>query len=105
LRQQLAVYQRKQPRPKLNGFDRLFWVVVRRIWNNWSEALILVKPDGNLVASRRVPPVLEMAMPAASSRAAEGGGRNPTANPPNEEGESKLGRASQPWGTATTRIR
>jgi hypothetical protein len=45
LRQQLAVYKRKQPRPKLNGFDRLFWVVVRRIWNNWSEALILVKPD------------------------------------------------------------
>src|SRR3954463_6972995 len=45
LRQQLAVYRRKQLRPKLNGFDRLFWVVVRRIWNNWSEALILVKPD------------------------------------------------------------
>src|SRR3954447_20365794 len=45
LRQQLAVYKRKQPRPKLNRFDRLFWVVVRRIWANWSEALILVKPD------------------------------------------------------------
>ena len=45
LRQQLAVYKRKQPRPKLNRFDRLFWVLVRRIWNNWSEALILVKPD------------------------------------------------------------
>ena len=45
LRQQLAVYKRKQPRPKLNPFDRLFWVVVRRIWPNWSEALILVKPD------------------------------------------------------------
>jgi hypothetical protein len=39
------VYKRKQPRPKLNRFDRLFWVVVRRIWANWSEALILVKPD------------------------------------------------------------
>ena len=45
LRQQLAVYKRKQPRPKLNRFDRLFWVLVRRIWANWSEALILVKPD------------------------------------------------------------
>src|SRR3954453_11764297 len=45
LRQQLAVYKRRQPRPKLNRFDRLFWVVVRRIWANWSEALILVKPD------------------------------------------------------------
>lgn len=45
LRQQLAVYKRKQPRPKLHRFDRLFWVVVRRIWSNWPEALILVKPD------------------------------------------------------------
>jgi putative transposase len=45
LRQQLAVYKRKQPRPKLNQFDRLFWIVVRRVWNNWSEALVLVKPD------------------------------------------------------------
>jgi putative transposase len=45
LRQQLAVYKRKKPRPKLNQFDRLFWVVVRRVWNNWSEALVLVKPD------------------------------------------------------------
>ena len=45
LRQQLAVYKRAHPRPKLNRFDRLFWVVVPRIWTNWSEALILVKPD------------------------------------------------------------
>src|SRR5947199_7345360 len=44
LRQQLAVYKRRQPRPKLNGFDRLFWLVVRQIWTSWSEALILVKP-------------------------------------------------------------
>lgn len=45
LRQQLAVYKRKQPRAKLNQFDRLFWVIVRRVWSNWSEALVLVKPD------------------------------------------------------------
>src|SRR5438309_3418406 len=44
LRQQLAVYKRKQPRPKLKRFDRLFWVFVRQIWTNWAEALILVKP-------------------------------------------------------------
>jgi hypothetical protein len=24
--------------------DRLFWVLLRQIWMNWSEALILVKP-------------------------------------------------------------
>jgi hypothetical protein len=32
--------------PKLNESNRrLFWVVVRRVRNNWSEALILVKPE------------------------------------------------------------
>src|SRR3954447_17435521 len=55
LRQQLAVYKRRQPRPKLNGFDRLFWVVVRQIWTNWSEALLLVKPETVVLASRRIP--------------------------------------------------
>jgi putative transposase len=45
LRQQLAAYKRKPPRPKLNRCDRLFWIVVRRMWNNWSGALIRVKPD------------------------------------------------------------
>ncbi|HEX4169639.1 MAG TPA: hypothetical protein VHZ55_29600 [Bryobacteraceae bacterium] len=45
LRQQLAVYKRKQPCPKLSQVDRLFWVVVRRVWNNWPSALVLVKPD------------------------------------------------------------
>jgi hypothetical protein len=44
-RPQLAVYKRKQPHPRPNRFDRLFCVFVRRIWNHWSEALILVKPD------------------------------------------------------------
>lgn len=45
LRQQLGVYKRKQPRAKLNRFDRLFWVVLRRFWSDWSEVLILVKSD------------------------------------------------------------
>ena len=45
LRQQLAVYKRKHPRPKLRSSDRLFWLVLRSISNRWSEALILVKPE------------------------------------------------------------
>jgi putative transposase len=45
LRQQLAVYKRNQPRPQLNQCDRLFWVLVCRLWSEWSKALILVKPD------------------------------------------------------------
>ena len=45
LRQQLTVYKRKQPRPKLHRFDRLFWIALRRLWTDWADALVLVKPD------------------------------------------------------------
>src|SRR6516162_4023332 len=45
LRQQIAVLKRKQPRPQLGRLDRLFWIVLRRRWEGWSEALILVKPE------------------------------------------------------------
>jgi putative transposase len=41
LRQQLAVFKRKQSRPRLDGLDRLFWIVLRRLWHGWFEALIL----------------------------------------------------------------
>ena len=45
LRQQLAVFKRKHPRPKLSPIDRLFWTILRRSWSGWGEALIIVKPD------------------------------------------------------------
>lgn len=45
LRQQLAVFKRKQRRPKLDRLDRLFWIVLRRLWSDWTEALIIVKPE------------------------------------------------------------
>ena len=44
LRQQLAVYKRKHPRPRLQRLDRLFWVALRRFWSGWSDALIIVQP-------------------------------------------------------------
>src|SRR4051794_39134536 len=45
LRQQLAVFKRKQPRPRLHRLDRLFWTVLRRLYSGWPDALILVKPE------------------------------------------------------------
>ena len=32
LRQQFAVFKRKQPRPKLQRQDWLFWVALRHMW-------------------------------------------------------------------------
>src|SRR5215510_5555307 len=45
LRQQLAVYQRRNPRPQLRLGDRLFWVWLSRVWDHWRSALLLVKPE------------------------------------------------------------
>ena len=45
LRQQLAVLKRKRPRPRLNRFDRLFWVAMSRAWKRWTEVLVVVKPE------------------------------------------------------------
>ena len=45
LRQQLAVLQRSVRRPRLRRRDRVFWVVLSRIWSNWRSALTIVKPD------------------------------------------------------------
>ena len=44
LRQQLAVFAEKRPRPRLRGADRAFWVLLRRFWSGWSNSLLIVKP-------------------------------------------------------------
>ena len=45
LRQQLGVIQRKQPRPRLRIQDRIFWVLIRRLWSAWRNVLAIVKPE------------------------------------------------------------
>src|SRR5215510_6873976 len=44
LRQQLAILRRTQPRPKLRQRDRLFWIVLMKIWKQWRTALVVVQP-------------------------------------------------------------
>ena len=45
LRQQLAVLQRSVKRPRLRSSDRMFWILLRRWWNDWRSHLVLVKPE------------------------------------------------------------
>ena len=45
MRQQLAIYHRTRPRPRLTDPERAFWVVLRERWPAWREALIIVKPE------------------------------------------------------------
>ena len=45
LRQQLAVFKRQNARPKLSIVDKVFWLLLRRLWPSWKTALIVVSPD------------------------------------------------------------
>src|ERR1700731_841906 len=45
LRQQLIALKRRHPRPSLGLFDKLFWVVARRVWSAWKQSLIIVTPE------------------------------------------------------------
>ena len=44
LRQQLAAYLRAEKRPRLQAGDRAFWILVRRLWADWTDLLVMVKP-------------------------------------------------------------
>ena len=45
LRQQLVVFKRRHPRPKLSAFDKFFWLTAKRIWSEWKNSLIAVTPE------------------------------------------------------------
>ena len=45
LRQQLLTLKRLHPRPSLGPFDKLFWVIARRVWSAWKQSLIIVTPE------------------------------------------------------------
>ena len=44
LRHQLVVLQRTVPRPRLRTADRLFWVLLSRLWARWTDAISVVQP-------------------------------------------------------------
>ena len=45
LRQQLATYAQKQPRPRIAPADRGFWILLSRFWAGWKDTLIFVQPE------------------------------------------------------------
>jgi hypothetical protein len=67
LRQQLVALKRRHPRPSLGLFDKLFWVVARRVWSAWKQSLIIVTPETvvrwrNVAAGVPVSPHLKKAL-------------------------------------------
>src|SRR5579862_3890947 len=53
LRQQLAVFKRKCPRPRLRRRDRFFWVWLSTSWKHWHRTLIIVRPETVVAWHRR----------------------------------------------------
>ena len=45
LSQQLVALKRRHPRPSLGLLDKLFWVIARRVWSGWKQALLVVTPE------------------------------------------------------------
>jgi putative transposase len=45
LRQQLAVWKAREPRPRLTQMDRIFWVLLSRVWTSWRHTLQVVRPE------------------------------------------------------------
>ncbi len=45
LRQQLVVLHRSTKRPRLRSRDRLFWIALSQLWQNWRSILVIVKPE------------------------------------------------------------
>lgn len=61
LRHQLGVLQRQKKRVSLRAADRLLWVLLSRIWNQWRSALVVVKPETvNCVAPKRISSLLAL---------------------------------------------
>jgi hypothetical protein len=63
---QLAVFKRNVPRRKLNNRDRLFWIGLYMIWQDWKSALMIVRPEArnrNILASQAFQTVLVEVIP------------------------------------------
>jgi putative transposase len=45
LRQQLAVWKARQPPLRLTEMDRIFWVLLSRLWRSWWQSLQVVRPE------------------------------------------------------------
>ena len=53
LRQQLAVYKARYPRPAVADADRLFWIALSQWWPRWRDALTIVSPETVIKWHRR----------------------------------------------------
>src|SRR3982750_4247748 len=44
-RRQIPAFQQKRKRPLLSTLDRVFWITLRSLWDDWRKPLLYVQPD------------------------------------------------------------
>jgi hypothetical protein len=67
LRHQLAV-QRSAPRLRLRRSDRLFWVLLSRLWSGWSDGLHCPTRHRHSLAAVRLQALLDLEEPTERAR-------------------------------------
>src|SRR5438094_1395143 len=96
LRQQVAVWKVRQPRPQLTTTDRIFWVVLSRLWKNWRSSLQVVRPETVVRWHRQGLQALlgmEESTPTGSARDWDGSAGSHSADEPRQ---SSLGSTPNP---------
>jgi putative transposase len=53
LRHQLLVFQRSMKRPQPRQADRIFWILLTKLWKDWRPNLVLVRPETVVAWHRR----------------------------------------------------
>ena len=99
LRHQLAVLQRTAPRPRLRPSDRVFRVLLARLWRGWAEAVAIVQPETVIRWQRtgfRL--VLDLEEPPARARPPRHRPGRPRAHPHNGSRQPPVGRAADSRG-------
>ena len=92
MRRQIVVLQRSSKRPRLKMGDRVFWVLLSRIWSGWRESLSFVKPETVIRWHRRG---FRLYWTWKSRRTGQG---RPTVSPEVRELIHKMSRANPLWG-------
>ena len=106
IQSQTDVLQRRTTRPRLRQTDRLFWLLVRRLWTGWKDALVLVRPATvvrwHQLAFRTL---LDSDLSTTTSRPATGESRDSGAHPSHGGSQSVVGRSTRPQRAAQDRHR
>src|SRR5437660_5779185 len=96
LRQQLAVWKARQPRPRLTEMDRIFWVLRSRLWTSWRDSVHVVRPETVVGWHRHGFRCYWGVEESAPTRSAQAWDRAPRSDSADEPRQSPLGCTKNP---------